>query len=101
MASVYALKNDLRRYNVLKDDLRLLKSSFKKSLDALMDADQKLESYYSINNASADNGELSSMRSKLQSKYNTLVTSVIPEVEREIVRLKREIAEAEAAAQAE
>ena len=101
MASIYALKNDLRRYNILKDDLKLLKSSLKKSIDATMDADQRLDSYYSINNASADNGALASLKSKLQSKYNTLISSVMPEVDREIVRLTKEIAQAEAAAQAQ
>lgn len=101
MASVYALKNDLRRYNALKDDLKLLKSTLKMSIDAMVDADQRLESYYSVNNASADNGAIASLKSKLQSKYNTLISSVMPEVDREIARLTREIAQAEAAAQAQ
>lgn len=94
MASLSSLRNELTKYYYLYNNCSTILSYLAQASSKVNDAN-RVGSFYSINDVSADNNLVFKEKEKLEDIASDLRYSIIPWIERKIASLKNEIRIAE------
>lgn len=97
MASLQALYRSLNEYQRFKDSLEDILTNLKNSLEPLDQASKCLQETFLYDDYSADNKKISNNRSKINDMIVTVEQLVLPEVNRKITSINRQIADEEMA----
>lgn len=93
MANVYELEKKKRYYNNLKDNLNILVKYLNNAIDSLKPASDLIGSAYNVDGMSADNNRLINERENLIFRRDSLVNTVIPNIDYAIRKIRRNIEE--------
>lgn len=97
MASLQALYRSLNEYQRFKSSLEDILANLKNSLEPLDQASKHLQETFLYDDYSADNKKITSNRSKVNDMIVTVEQVVLPEVNRKISSINRQIADEEMA----
>lgn len=86
------LKQKLRRYYNLMEDVQVIIKNLNDSINELNHCDKRLIDYYTINDGAFDNGKISNCKNKIINKRDFLQSTIIPSIQREITKLQKKIA---------
>ena len=97
MASLQALYRSLNEYQRFKGSLEDILANLKNSLEPLDQTSKYLQETFLYDDYSADNKKITSNRSKVNDMIVTVEQVVLPEVNRKISSINRQIADEEMA----
>lgn len=86
------LKQKLRRYYNLMEEIQVVIKNLNDSINELNHCDKRMVDYYAINDAAFDNGKITNCKNKIINKRDFLQATVIPSIQYEITKLKKKIA---------